>query len=303
MATETGTAPAPPEPAPPEGSAESRAPLQPLDPSVIRAAVGPAVLRGARHSWQPEDLDWDRLEPDRLTALDRSAVRFITFVEDHIPGYLDWLLTRFPATGAERDIVAFRAHREYFRFFVTWAQEEERHASALTRYQVASGIAADEDDLLTELARECAKPFELPYDHPLQAFTYTLIQEKATQLFYQRFLATVREPVLRDLLRLMARDEARHFALYSQLVTGYIARDGAGTAPYLKDVVATFRMPLATTLTGYRRWSYRLANTLDYDHREAYAALARLIGDFVDRPGAAGGDDVLELIDALGRLP
>jgi hypothetical protein len=250
-----------------------------------------------------ESLDWARLDADRLTALDRSAVRYITFIEDHIPGYLDWLLTTFPVTGADRDVATFCANREYFRFFVTWAHEEERHASALTRYQLAAGIAEDEDDLLVELAKECAKPFSLPYDHPLQAFTYTLIQEKATQLFYQRFMAGVQEPVLRELLRLMARDEARHFALYSKLVAGYLEMDGAAAAPYLKDVVATFRMPLATTLTGYRRWSFQLTDALGYDHTEAYGALARLVADFIDSPRQADSDDVMQLIDSLGRLP
>lgn len=275
----------------------------PLSTTVIRQAVGPVIQRGAEQTWHLGSLDWDRLEPDRLTDLDRSAVRYVTFIEDHIPGYLDWLLTTFPATGADRDVDTFCANREYFRFFVTWAAEEERHASALTHYQVSAGITADENDLLAELAQECAKPFSLPYDHPLQAFTYTLIQEKATQLFYQRFRAGLREPVLRELLRLMARDEARHFSAYSKLVAGYLAQDGSKAAPYLKDVVATFRMPLSTTLAGYRRWSFQLADAIGYDHTEAYGALARLVADFVERPGPAGSEEVLGLIDDLGSLP
>ncbi|MEV6949757.1 hypothetical protein AB0N07_49265 [Streptomyces sp. NPDC051172] len=79
--------------------------------------------------------------------------------------------------------------------------------------------------------------------------------------------------------------------------------DRAAAAPYLKDVVATFRMPLAATLAGYRRWSFHLADALGYDHTEAYGALARLVSDFVDNPGQAGSDDVMRLIDSLGRLP
>ncbi|MEV6949891.1 hypothetical protein AB0N07_50035 [Streptomyces sp. NPDC051172] len=108
------------------------APQKPLTLAVIREAVGSAVQRGAEHSWQIESLNWTGLDADRLTALDRSAVRFVTFIEDHIPGYLNWLLTVFPVTGADQDVAIFCANREYFRFFVTWAHEEERHASALT---------------------------------------------------------------------------------------------------------------------------------------------------------------------------
>lgn len=275
----------------------------PLSTTEIRAALVPAVQRGAERGWHLESLDWARLEPDRLSEMDRSAIRFVTCIEDHLPGYLDWMLTAFPTTGRDQDIAVFRANREYFRFLVAWAYDEERHAAALTRYQLAAGIAEDEEDLLSDLAQEGAKSFSLPYDHPLRVFTYALIQEKATQLFYQRFLAGVREPVLRDLLRLMARDEARHFAAYSKLVASYLARSKAEAAPHLKEVVATFRMPLATTLTGYRRWSFELADSFGYDHTEAYAALGRIVAEFVAHPGQAGADEMMGLLDSLGRLP
>ena len=275
----------------------------PLSPTAIREALGPNIQRSAERGWHLESLDWTGLAADQLTELDRSAVRFITCIEDHIPDYLNWMLTRFPTAGAEHDIATFRANREYFRFLVAWAYDEERHASALTRYQIEAGIAASEEDLLFDLAQEGAKQFSLPYDHPLQAFTYALIQEKATQLFYQRFLASVREPVLRKLLALMARDEARHFSAYSRLVTSYIAQSRPEAAPHLKEVVATFRMPLATTLTGYRRWSLRLADAFGYDHTEAYAALARIVSEFVDLPGQPGTDEMGGLLESLSRLP
>jgi len=72
-------------------------------------------------------------------------------------------------------------------------------------------------------------------------FTYTLVQEKATQLFYQRFNAVATEPVLRDLLLRLARDEARHFAFYAELIaptsSGTARGDGAGP----QGCLGTFR--------------------------------------------------------------
>ena len=95
-----------------------------------------------------------------------------------------------------------------------------------------SGSKHRHNGSLVELAQEGMKQFDLPYEHPIQAFAYTLVQEKATQLFYQRFKDVVTEPVLRDLLNRLARDEARHFAFYSALVGEYIQRNSiAATVP------------------------------------------------------------------------
>jgi acyl-[acyl-carrier-protein] desaturase len=272
----------------------------------IRAAVGPAVQRAVDRTWSLASLDWNGLRPEALTDDDRSVVRFITFIEDHIPGYLTWLLDSFPTSsptsGDQLDVDTFCVNREYFRFFVTWAYDEERHAAALTQYQITAGMA-ETDDLLRELAVEGRKHFDIPHENPLQAFTYTLVQEKATQLFYQRFHGVAAEPVLRELLRLLGRDEARHFALYSHLVGDYLRRNGTRAVPSVKDVLATFRMPLADTLTGYWRWSLRVADAVGYDHTEAYEALVRLVRELVDTPGDLDVGDLVSFVAAIRRLP
>ncbi|MFB7867944.1 acyl-ACP desaturase [Streptomyces sp. NPDC056069] len=263
--------------------------------------VDQAVTRAGERTWSLADLDWDALRPERLTEADRSAVRFITFVEDHIPGYLSHFLEAFPVADAEQELERFGFNREYFRFLVAWASDEERHASALARYQVETGMATREG-ILQSLAEEGRKKFELPYEHPVQSFTYTLVQEKATQLFYQRFRETVSEPFLKELLGRLARDEARHFAFYSNLVGAYVARDGAAAVPGLKDVIATFRMPLADTMKGYWRWSLKVADSTAYDHTEAYDAVVRLVRGFVDTPGEPSVADLGEFVQAIRRV-
>jgi len=263
-----------------------------FDPARMRELVGESMPRFAARQWAIEDLDWAALRPENLTENDRSVVRFITFIEDHIPGYLSFFLDAFPVTGQDLPIEEFCFNREYFRFLIAWAHDEERHASALTHYQVTSGMA-DPDKLMLELGAEGVKKFSLPYEHPVQAFTYTLVQEKATQLFYQRFKQAVTEPVLRDLLTRLARDEARHFAFYSDLVGEYMTRHGlAATVPDLKDVLGTFRMPLADTLNGYWRWSLKVADATAYDHTEAYDALVRLVTGFTGSRGEASVEDL-----------
>lgn len=278
---------------------EERAALDDLLPvDEMHELVDRAVSRAGERSWTLNDLDWSGLRPDRLTDVDHSAVRFITFVEDHIPGYLSHFLDAFSVADAEMELERFGFNREYFRFLVAWANDEERHASALAKYQVQAGMATHEE-LWRQLAEEGRKEFTLPYDHPVQSFTYTLVQEKATQLFYQRFREQVTEPFLKELLGRLARDEARHFAFYSNLVGSYVARDGAAAVPGLKDVLATFRMPLADTLQGYWRWSLKVADAASYDHTEAYDAVVRLVRGFVDTPGEPSVTDLGDFVKAI----
>jgi acyl-[acyl-carrier-protein] desaturase len=268
----------------------------------MRDLVEHSVLRGGQRQWHIDDLSWASLRPERLTATDQSVVRFITFVEDHIPGYLTYFLNAFPMTGTDLGIEEFCFNREYFRFLVAWANDEERHAAALTRYQIEAGIT-DPGKLALELAEEGRKQFSLPYEQPIQAFAYTLVQEKATQLFYQRFRNIVTEPVLRDLLNRLARDESRHFAFYCQLVAAYVERHGlAATVPSLKEVLGTFRMPLADSLTGYWRWSLKVADVTDYDHTEAYESLVRVVRDFTTERGNSSAEDLITFVQRIRGL-
>jgi len=273
-----------------------------VEPGQMRELARKAMDRAAVRQWSIDELDWASLRPEELTGTDRSVVRFITFIEDHIPGYLTFFLNAFPVDEPELAVEEFCFNREYFRFLISWANDEERHASVLTRYQVEAGIS-DPDTLMRELAEEGRKKFALPYESPIQAFTYTLVQEKATQLFYQRFKTVATEPVLRDLLHRLARDEARHFAFYSELVGAYVRRHGlSATVPDLKDVLATFKMPLADTLKGYWRWSVRITDATAYDHTEAYDALVRLVTDFASSGGRAAAADLTEFVHRLRAI-
>jgi acyl-[acyl-carrier-protein] desaturase len=268
--------------------------LPPLDLMDVSAAADGVIQRGADRTWSLADPDWAAIRPELLTDSDRSVVRFLTYIEDHIPGYLNWALRTFPVDGSELDTTTVALHREYFRFFVSWAYDEERHARALTRYQEVAEMA-DPRQLRLELAAQGRKHFDLPHAEPLAAFTYTMLQEKATQLFYQQFRGVAREPLLRDLLLRLARDEARHFAFYAHLVEEYLRRDPAAAAPHLKEVLRT--------LPRYRRWSAEVADAAGYDHTQAYLALERLVEQYVNGRADSGLADLHGLLQAARSMP
>lgn len=240
--------------------------------------------------WDTEhSLDWRRADAGRLDEGGRSAVRFVTMIEDHLPGYFDVYRRHFPVDG-DVDAQVFAHHRELYHFTVRWAAEEDTHARALARYQTASGMTSPAE-LRAELAGPGAHPFDLDYAHPVQFFTYALVQEKATQIYYRQLRDAVDEPVLRDLLQLLARDEARHFAFFADVVQRYLRAYGDAVVGPVRDVVADFRMPLAD-MAGYWRWALRIADVARYDHTDAY----RHLTDALDRAVDTRTDRLDELV-------
>lgn len=251
-----------------------------LSPAVdtYLAATPPERRWDAEHSFA-----WAAADADRLTDGQRSAVRFVTVIEDHLPGYFDVYHRHFPVDDTV-DPEVFAHNRELYHFTVRWASEEDTHARALARYQTAAGLGDPGPAILPR--------FELPYEHPVQFFAYALVQEKATQIYYQQLRAVVDDPVLRDVLTRLSRDEARHFTFMADVVTRYLQHHGDAVVEPIRDVVAGFRMPLAGTMRGYWRWALKIADTARYDHTDAYDSLIKVL----DRAVSTRSDRLDELV-------
>ncbi|GGN67836.1 acyl-ACP desaturase [Nocardia rhizosphaerihabitans] len=267
---------------------------------LVAAVDGFLAASPATRAWDVETaFDWAAADAGRLTEGQRSAVQFVTLIEDHLPGYFDVYHRHFPVDDSV-DLPTFEHNRELYHFTVRWALEEDTHARALARYQEAAGIA-DRDTLRSELAVEGHKPFDLPYDHPVQFFAYALVQEKATQIYYQQLRDVVADPVLAAVLTRLSRDEARHFSFMADVVTRYLRHDGDAVVAPIRDVVANFRMPLSDTLRGYWRWALRIADVADYDHTAAYEHLVKVIDRAVDAR-TEPVDELVAFVDSCRTL-
>jgi acyl-[acyl-carrier-protein] desaturase len=267
----------------------------------MASAVDWFLVRSASRPWDEfSDIPWGQLEAERLTEAQASAVRFVTFIEDHLPGYFALYQEKFPL-GEETEPGEFIHNREFYHFAVKWAQEEDRHARVLFTYQVRAGLA-DPDDLRQHLAAEGAKRFKVPYTTAVEIFTYTLVQEKATQLYYQQLARTVHEPVLRCVLGHLSRDEARHFAFFAHVMEAYLQRFGDELIPAIKDVLSHFRMPLAETLKNYRRWALEVSDAAGgYDHTAAYEELVRVVDRAANASTRSRSLDLADLVAAIRR--
>ena len=253
-----------------------------LPPADVADAVG-TFMRSSpiERRWDVESaFAWPRADAGRLTEGQRSAVQFITYIEDHLPGYFGLYARRFPL-DASVDVEEFTHNRELYHFTVRWAEEEDAHARALFAYQVAAGLS-EPAKLRAELAVEGRKAFTSPLEHGVSLFAYALVQEKATQIYYQQLRAVVGDPVLVEVLSRLSRDEARHFTFFADLVERTLRRYGDRVVDPIREVIAGFRMPLADTMRGYWRWALKIADAAHYDHTDAYEHLIRVLNRAVD---------------------
>ena len=204
-----------------------------------------------------KSLHWNELNPSLLTEGQKNAVVFVTYVEDHLPGYFSEYQSLFPI---ETDSMALSLHnRELFHFTVRWGLEEDRHAQALALYQYHAGIEPDRNRLEEKLIIENRKPFSIGFSQPVQVFTYTLLQEKATQLYYQSLSRVVKEPVLNRLLIYLTKDESRHFGFFSEMVDSFVESYGEKVLTLIEEVTLNYKMPLHNTMEDYRRRAILMA--------------------------------------------
>ena len=252
------------------------------------------LTRARSSGWSPYDLvDKPELvalaRPDRISPEQLSAVRTVLYVEDHLPGYLSEHLRLFTDTSLpdERQFI----NRTILRFSFNWAAEEDRHSHVLEMYLVNTGLMSRER-LDADLMRERNKAFRFPYSEPVDTFIYLALQEHATLLYYQALSSAVEDPVLRNILKKMASDEARHRTFFFELITRGCSSDLDLLAERVARAIDKFDMPIQRSLDNYRRQvvtlmraapRYRQADVFDQmnnllnrarrKHQESIAAL------------------------------
>jgi len=253
-----------------------------------------------------DEFDWDSLaeseEVARLTVAELSAVRTSLLVEDHIPGYVTEYFRFFRVDESVSPEVAWR-NRQILHFVFNWGAEEDRHAHVLELYLRSSGHVED-PSLTAEMVHEGTKPFQSPHDEASLIFTYAMLQEKATQLFYQKLYSAVEHaPILRRVLRRLFQDEARHCSFFSELVLMDLQHNGLRIIPRLREAVDAFQMPLAGMLENYKRQAIAMRRAAKgYDHREAFSQLDAVIHRYAYAASNSKSSPVEDLYTAVRNI-
>jgi rubrerythrin len=170
--------------------------------------------------WRIEDVAWDQFDPARLDPSIVALVKAAAMVERNGVDYGTYLNRVF------HDDPAFRAAAD------TWSVEEVQHGDALGRW----AMLADPTWNYEEAFQRYKEGYHLPL---LDAETSVrgsrsgeliarCIVESGTSSYYSALADAAEEPVLRDICRLIAADEFRHFKLFYDHLKRYLRREKIG---------------------------------------------------------------------------
>lgn len=192
-----------------------------------------------RVMWDFTAIPWDRIQRHLIRETDLMAIRGAMLIESHNPVYTQVLLNYF------------RHDQEMAAFTVLWSYEELKHYAVLRAWLEATDLVdvfALEQELEVTRAGDWGET-ESKFT-PVQWFTYTMLQEEITGLFYKRFASRVAEPVLKDILLLVAKDEYRHCQWYLEKAQELLAKDKK-LMDQVDEILINFEMPGPTFIREF----------------------------------------------------
>jgi hypothetical protein len=175
--------------------------------------------------WHIDQVAWDRFDPAKVDPAVVPLVKAAAMVERNGTDYAVYLNRVFA------DDPDFRAAADY------WAVEEVQHGDALGRW---ASLADPGWDYEAAFAR-----YRAGYKLPLEAVASVrgsrtgeliarCIVETGTSSYYSALGDATEEPVLREICRLIAADEFRHYKLFYDHMRRYLGRERIGMLRRLK---------------------------------------------------------------------
>ena len=270
-----------------------------LPVSKVRGLVKRYLERFETTGWNRfTGFDWERIEGERLSEVQLEALKTAMLVEDHIPDYSrNYQEMLAIQDGLPPGELAFR--REMLHFVFRWVGDEDRHAHTLENYLRACG-RVDGEALSSEMLATSAKPYTRPHPGPMQMAVHTVIQEKATQVFYACLRDAVEEPILKEVLALLSQDEARHCGFFIDLLKLYLETPGGADYREIKEAVVEFKMPLYGIIDNYKRRSIAMMRAAPgYHYREAFSLIQLALGRYADASAGSRSHTLEELLATL----
>jgi hypothetical protein len=199
------------------------------EPLYVRHAA--AADRGA---WSVErDIRWTEIDREKAYARPAilSALRDAALIESYHPVHLARLLA-----STRDDIDAGVA-------FSLELYEGFKHFHALRRYLEAIDFEpriTDDELVRIRTGNEAAEPAESGDAPPIAQLVDFMLSEHLAAYFFRRLGEQALEPVLAELLELIAADEVRHAQSASDLIAKRISADPA-LVPHVLDAAVHFR--------------------------------------------------------------
>jgi len=166
--------------------------------------------------WQIDDIDWSRFDASKVDPSVVPIIKAAALVERNALEYALYLGSVF------REDPNFRQAADY------WAVEEVQHGDALGRWACLADPAWDyaeafrryKDGYKIETSRETSLRGSLSGELVARCMV-----ETGTSSYYSALADAVEEPVLKQVCRLIAADEFRHFKLFYDHMKRFLERE------------------------------------------------------------------------------
>ena len=137
-----------------------------------------------------------------------------------------------------------------------WTAEEDRHGVVLHDYVRETNLL-DQRGLDALQFSYLRSGFHPGWDRdPYRVFAYTSLQERATQHSHSETgkLVAEYEPLLAKILRLVAREEARHYSFYRTIFSEILKRDPDEALHSASFILPALQMP-GVNMPGFSRFA------------------------------------------------
>jgi acyl-[acyl-carrier-protein] desaturase len=217
--------------------------------------------------WNPDrSFDWKNFRTDHGPEVNTILEGFFA-VEQYVPDYVSTLLRVIRQSHG-------RSH-----FHIRWGSEEEKHSDLWYNAVLFSRYRSPEwlREYMNALRSEA---WELPWDDPLHMIFYTVFQELATQLNYRKLMyiaagksdrpqfADAKDPVLREMSAVIAKDESAHFDFFLQGGRIFLYYYPDESIRAIADVIEHFAMPAAGIIPNYDHFAETVYRAGIYGPRE-----------------------------------
>jgi rubrerythrin len=175
--------------------------------------------------WRIDDVAWDAFDPGAVDPALVKLVKAAAMVERNGRDYALYL------GGVFRDDPDFRNAANY------WAEEEVQHGDALAKWAT---LADPEWDYTAAFDRyRAGYSIKIDADASIRGSrTGELIArcmvETGTSSYYTALAEATSEPVLKQVCKLIAADEYRHFKLFYDHMRRYLSRENLGVMKRLR---------------------------------------------------------------------
>lgn len=218
-------------------------------------------------AWTLDDIEWHRFDAAAVDPQTLAAVKTAALVEFNADDYVAYLDRVFADDAQSRAEIA------------RWGAEERQHGEALARW-------AERADPSFDFAAAMQRFRDGYRIHPdavgsvrgsrVGEMIARCIVESGTSSFYSSLRDGTREPVLRQIAGLIARDEFHHYRLFHEIYQRYETTDRIGLLTRLRIAVGRVAEADDDEL-AYAHWSANVAGTgAAYERQACFRAQQHL---------------------------